>query len=69
MTPASQSDVQGEYHFTSTSFSTYHILTAFNKLKIMSKVAHDNWKRLTMKSDIKTFKNTNFIDVVASRNH
>ena len=26
----------------------YQILTAFNKLKIMSDVAHDNWKQLKL---------------------
>ena len=29
-------------------FCFYQILTAFNKLKIMSKVAHGNWKRLKL---------------------
>jgi hypothetical protein len=44
-----------EYWLPSTSWRLcqrlyyfYRILTAFNKLKIMSEVAHDNWKRLKL---------------------
>jgi hypothetical protein len=35
-----------------TKFKHKQILTTFNNLKIMSEVAHDNWKKIKLFEDV-----------------
>ena len=56
-------------HLSSTFFYFYKILTTFNKFKIMSEVARDNWKRLKLHFFVFTdFINKNLIEEPAVLN-
>ena len=47
-----------------SSFYFYQILTVFNQLKIMSEIAHYNWKRLKLFTVLHITKNMQFFSAL-----